>query len=479
MVETGACRTTVRRALTCLEQSGAITCVSHRDIRLSGKIPAAPPGGTAEVKSSVARWQSVADGIAADVTRGVYRRGVMIPPSKTLCHTYKTCNAVMKQALAALAERMVLEKCGRGFRVVAAKTARTRSSILFLSPETGPTLFTLPTLNAPEMWRSIERECEQRNLAIETCPIDRFIRTAHTFRNRAQPILGCVAWTVALRNGDLPGIAEAAGSLSIPLAILDEGGTGLDRLKDRRGNCSWYRMTTSEDPGYRLGMHLIHLGHTRLAYFCRGSKSSGEEPRLTGLKRALAGAGMDTPVAVFRSDRRTTFDEALGASRAFAHWTTEVLDFAGELSSDPEARNDYKIAMRFFWETQHLGIDMTEEFQRAAACPELTAWVCSSDSIALAAQRFCSQNEIDVPGRLSIAGIDNTTEAFGKSITSYDFNTPAVIAELFERLLAPPSRRPIRRPVTVVELPGMVMARSTTGPALSVQPRGVRDNSGS
>jgi DNA-binding LacI/PurR family transcriptional regulator len=68
-----------------------------------------------------------------------------------------------------------------------------------------------------------------------------------------------------------------------------------------------------------------------------------------------------------------------------------------------------------------------------------------------------------VPGRISVTSFDNTVDSFGQGLTSYDFNVPAIVQAMFDHILEP--RRSVPRAEPILEIPGVIMARQSSGPA--------------
>jgi len=62
-----------------------------------------------------------------------------------------------------------------------------------------------------------------------------------------------------------------------------------------------------------------------------------------------------------------------------------------------------------------------------------------------------------------VTALDNTEDSFGQGLTSYDFNVPAIVQTMFDHILEP--RRSIPRAGPILEVPGVVMARQSSGPA--------------
>jgi len=89
-----------------------------------------------------------------------------------------------------------------------------------------------------------------------------------------------------------------------------------------------------------------------------------------------------------------------------------------------------------------------------------TAWVAHNDTIALLALDYLQEHHVQLPQELSLIGFDDTLEGFGRGLSSYSFNVTAIVSAMFEHVLAPRRTGPRSR---VVEIPGMVLERQTSG----------------
>ncbi|MBD3243378.1 MAG: hypothetical protein GF331_22500, partial [Chitinivibrionales bacterium] len=57
---------------------------------------------------------------------------------------------------------------------------------------------------------------------------------------------------------------------------------------------------------------------------------------------------------------------------------------------------------------------------------DITAWVAYNDALALQCCDYLLHAGIGVPHRLSIIGFDDSLDAMGRDLTSYNFNLPAI-----------------------------------------------------
>lgn len=105
---------------------------------------------------------------------------------------------------------------------------------------------------------------------------------------------------------------------------------------------------------------------------------------------------------------------------------------------------------------------ITPLIDKALEISEATAWVAANDGVALECMDLLRKRGVRVPRELSLAGFDNTLEAFFQKVTSLDYNAPALMRSMVEHLLAP--RRAAARPPLPTEVPGVIVERGTTAP---------------
>jgi DNA-binding LacI/PurR family transcriptional regulator len=136
--------------------------------------------------------------------------------------------------------------------------------------------------------------------------------------------------------------------------------------------------------------HLVDLGHTRIGHLAGDRSSIVGESRVAGYCNVLEAAGL-------------TLDESLIAGGAF---------------------------------TREAGRRGIHELMALADTP--TAVFAANDVIAVGAMRACHDLGLDVPGQLSIVGIDNTPEADAMipGLTTLDPSPTRIAERLVELVLA-------------------------------------------
>jgi DNA-binding LacI/PurR family transcriptional regulator len=96
-----------------------------------------------------------------------------------------------------------------------------------------------------------------------------------------------------------------------------------------------------------------------------------------------------------------------------------------------------------------------------------TAWVACNDPTALMCLDFLASQGMAVPGEMSVVGFDDMTMAFVNNLTSYNFNSRAVMHAMVRWIIAPQLVERLGRGGDVVQVAGYVSRRGTTARARS------------
>jgi hypothetical protein len=230
-----------------------------------------------------------------------------------------------------------------------------------------------------------------------------------------------------------------------------------------------YAPSIGPAPGHALMRYLLTLGHHSVAYVDELSENNWSDAHLRGVRKELRLAGAPsavthlaplpthpcpTELGRFCNRAELLTDEVvrhLRQSDDMRGWTAHHLTrIQGTVN---QVRN--RIALR---------AAVSACLDRVLATFEVTCVVGANDRIALACLEGLRERGIDVPGRLSVAGFDNSMESFVSGLTSYDFG----FAELFRRMLffvlQPNNERYYVGKSIVAEHQGTVVPRTTTAP---------------
>jgi DNA-binding LacI/PurR family transcriptional regulator len=217
-----------------------------------------------------------------------------------------------------------------------------------------------------------------------------------------------------------------------------------------------------------MGRYLLQLGHTSLSYVSPYHLGFWSHNRLEGLLDVYARAGYSGNITIVACDELDSQWQLIDPNSAQVssmlppdiRQATLLLDKAKE-SPDPwmqfiarQASTDIDLLQIDVYERQFLD----QQFERAMACRESTAWVCANDHIALCAIDYLRRHGVAVPEDLSVVGFDNTVEAFGAGLTTYDFNIEIAASRMLAFIRSP---RLFASSAGYHEIEGAVISRNT------------------
>jgi DNA-binding LacI/PurR family transcriptional regulator len=106
-----------------------------------------------------------------------------------------------------------------------------------------------------------------------------------------------------------------------------------------------------------------------------------------------------------------------------------------------------------------MAIYLRRLFESVLQKSDATAWVCSSDQVALAALAFLKTKKEAVPSEISVLGFDNGQDAYENQLSTYDFGFTGMAQQAMLMIMDEKSLK--RRPV-ISEAEGFVVERRTT-----------------
>jgi len=416
--------------------------------------------------------------IAADIARGVFATGGVLPGYKELQCRYAANYRTLRKALAVLAEAGTLEAQGSRFAVPAPPRPAGSLSLQVVVPDMRFTV-SLGSSDLQRLWSTLETECTQRSIAIHTYGLfdgGRMSETnvvrklrKRTLRLAQRGLCGSIFVMPRLGSGIAP---SALQTLRVPgsrVVAIDIGGTPSPEPMPRRGpgqdSLRIVAHAGNDEAGRRLAGHLFALGHRHIACFA-GDDSTASLRRLSSVKQTFDRYGGTCSASVFLAEQNAHESTMAPATRAVYTQTRDVLHHMrhdieseyvpGKLSLGKRLQAEVDVAamlnLRVF----------TPAFLRALRDERITAWVGFNDAVALCALEFLRLSEVPDPLRISVAGFDNTPQSMLAGLTSYDFNIARTVRASLDYLIAP--RRPGAVPVVLggEHEPGFVVPRRST-----------------
>jgi DNA-binding LacI/PurR family transcriptional regulator/DNA-binding transcriptional regulator YhcF (GntR family) len=488
----GVSRMTMWKAVRELCRQGTVHALNARGYLPVGRPSPQSPARTAVVPNTPPspaqpRWVQVQDHLLAQIKDGTMQAGSLLPPLKVLRSRLHTSYASLTPALGRLVSQGLLERHGKGWCVHAVAPARGRATLCVIGREPHARALASMTPRAPRLWTALEDECRRLNVRldvrgieqclgpdIDTVPRPDMLLSYH----RKHEVLGYLVLTLGIWPRAFPLLHRALAKLRCPAAFLRE----TDELAagDFTGPArfAFYENAVSTSCGEAVGRYLFGLGHRQLAFFTTVASDQILYRRFEGLSSFYAAAGCPDAVSLRQYAGKPSYEQML-RDQAHSRQSSAMLRFdrklAGmledQLGAVPQTIQGQLLTLRRHLQdisrTSYVFNHASPAFAGTAAQRAITAWVCADDPTALLALDWCRQNGVRVPGAISIVGFDDSEEALGAGLTSYNFNQETTVRAMIAHVMG---RRRAGPPATrdsggLVELPGFVSERTTCGAA--------------
>jgi DNA-binding LacI/PurR family transcriptional regulator len=294
-------------------------------------------------------------------------------------------------------------------------------------------------------------------------------------RFAAEELASVLGFALFTRGLPVETVGEALRTLALynlPVAVLDDTDAVVPRIGDFPSD--WLRVfaiATSSLAGEVVARSLLGLGHRRLAYVGIGRDTAWCRRRHGGVVQVMRAAGVREEVPYLSAGVGPRLPLAGGEGRGAVASMRAALDPSRRAHS-LVARALDQGAMRAVENLLSDAVrheELLEGFGPVARgllqSPRPTAVVCANDSVAWACVEALRSRGVRVPEDLSVAGFDDTFEAFQNGLTSYNFNSQAAAQAMLNHILRPPRGPRRHHAPRVVEIEGFVNLRGTTGPA--------------
>lgn len=464
-VSYGTMASVVRR----YRKAGTVRSAGRRGLFAAGTDDAPP-----DMARETTRWQRTERQLEADILDGVFGPGELLPTYKELHSRYGANYRTLKKALLSLTQQGLVGEEGRRFMVARPSRTPARSTVALVNAVgvSGRGRDFLPPRILAH-YRSLEEECSIAGVGLDVVTSAEAVADPTAISRRlSSGTLGFLVWAAYMNREQVRATLTALPP-GVPVALLDESGAfhGPDFVPLVRGPFRFYTLGTGTQDGTIVGRYLYRLGHRRMAWFSPLQGEQWSMGREAGLRRAMerssegAGAVQGFGFGLTAADQRDWYRGGM---------VRRALNSLETMFDHPRFRRD-PMALRtldFVRDLREGHVDtvgrrLDAEFARALSDASITAWVCVSDGVAIRALSWLQQQGVDVPGRVSVVGFDDSIEAFFEGLTSYNFNVPAVTRAMLNHVLSP------ARPVGLgqgraVSARGYVNVRSSTGPAAAV-----------
>jgi len=200
-----------------------------------------------------------------------------------------------------------------------------------------------------------------------------------------------------------------------------------------RSPAGGHRRLRFHDQGYgkvsgsRLAEHLVSRGHRRLAFLSPWHGSLWSRNRLRGLVEEASRHGVQ--VDNFCLDGVSEWDRLAPAWADGRIWKDFPTETIGGILEGPADRLREEAIRMLAW--NRIRRDLEPLFE-AALCSEATAWVGVNDACALLALEWLrARGE-----HRALAGFDDTAEALRADLTSFRFDSGAMVRSMLGQILS-------------------------------------------
>jgi len=262
-------------------------------------------------------------------------------------------------------------------------------------------------------------------------------------------------------------ITDAGG----PVSVLDESGDPAYRpVASTASSALLVSIANSRESGRRMARFLVGLGHRHIAFISPFHAALWSQNRQTGMDEACAEAGVGARLHPFVYEGPGEAAEyAVAAMRIGAM----VRAMSHAASTGPAGTRFERVRNAVTSLEKRLDELQREAYRdrlaalciQALSCKEITAWVCANDSAAVEALAVLKEHAVKVPGSISVAGFDDSLDAFFTRLTSYNFNTPAAIRTMLDHITNPSQRNHPRKNRQPIDIEGFISRWSTASAA--------------
>jgi DNA-binding LacI/PurR family transcriptional regulator/DNA-binding FadR family transcriptional regulator len=457
-------------------------------------------------------WQRLKTRIGRDILSGTFTDKKLPPISKLAVH-YGVTSPTLHKALSQLVQDGFLQVDGHRFRPAPHHSSQHQPFIVLISQSDHTGKILQADLRTQTIVESIERECPGMGY---NCRIEGFdsrranslleIRAAIKNINTISGFIISIwnPWDDVQWQRWLDLLILLAGR-QVPVIVVDHADNL--RFSDPLLHHSKFRCIriSGEKSGEKVADLLFRRGHRHFAFLTGDAKTEWAIKRYDGIKRYLAQYGdTQTTLQFSAPEISITWNELLFAFLDLDAEDVRAL-FHGQSSKDqirnlialvqhpqfPNLKNQVvdKPALATFkpmihtlrkmMNTPHdpvgfanlqtsilktagncaFGKFMEPVFQSVLKKSSATAWVCDSDTIALAAVSFLKNHGNKIPDDISIIGFDNWREAAENQLSTFDFNMTGIIKK---SLLMIADEKLLKSTPVISEVDGYVVERRTT-----------------
>ena len=436
-----------------------IGSVSQQDLKPAD--PVAEPAGKLPKRA----WHEIRERLLRDILTGSFPQASRLPSVKELLNRYDTSYRTLQHAISELCAEGFIRSSKRGYAVRELKAGGSSVGITVFGWGNEKGELDLGNLGR-EIIRQIESACIQANIHLDLVSMHfdepsnslRFISVYsgkdYVLRESAQTM----GYAILMIRDD-----KRIRNLLMPLALHKKPICVLDFMggwKIREGLNVMAPITilsaaSSIVASNTVARYLSGLGHARIAYLSPFHATSWSRARFDHLQDVFSHAGAEKRLYGYTLDNyfRDFIPQKwrkLMTEPPSGHSYSRFIDMSAQETKMRSA------TLRVIQKRMEPLLD------KALLNKEITAWIGSNDDTALIALDFLKTKSVDVPGKISVVGFDNSYSALSNNLTSYSFNYPSAVYTMISSIVHPRIRSSRKRDI-VTEIEGAMIVRGTAG----------------
>jgi DNA-binding LacI/PurR family transcriptional regulator/DNA-binding FadR family transcriptional regulator len=452
----------MKKAIKVLSRQGVITASPKTGITINF-------GGSGlkmyqKGPSSNSKCKYIVKKIETEILPALSSASFILPSSKELSHRFGVSHPTLQKALSELLRIGRLQRYKKGYALHQNfNTTGKKKIIVIWSEETDAS--TKPSLTRSEFeLQSFEMICAFNNVRLKILKsttdgrIDN--RSLASVTDHPDDILGFMVFTLAKEQYPFFHALQATGK---PVAVLDEGSGEVKLPFLGSGKFRIFQAGMSGQCGSTAAYYLKDHGHKHIAYLSIFHDMPFSQVRLQGIFDVVDQFGEEYSITPFCNATQHSYSVPSEKMK-------EILK---------QEKREYYPSIGYSSNRYLLKKPVDELCEKALRNKRITAWIAANDFLAFNAIDYLGKRGIRVPGDLSIIGFDDTLEAVNYHLTTYNFNSHALMHGMFNFLIDNQRPGAVRKQSEVDAYDGYIVERETVGNLVEIEKKrtGGRDSS--
>jgi len=461
-IQAGVSVVTMHRAVRQLTNEGLLTAAPRRGIQIvtssENLVQENIEDEAEEYGTKKYKWEYLKERLLNDILRGSFGPKRLLPSKKVLCSRYNVSFQTLAKALQKLQDENWISTVQKGY-TFNHSSGSAYGTIVVIAHHYNIDQLSTYVPHMRHFFSTLEQEQKRLHFKLRIFPYGFFFnKTKDEILNRTtiqkiekeNTVVGYLVLSIGLPYEKIQNVVRLLHTTKRPVAIFDNVGFAQNTQHTLSYHTRIFSIgTLDEKPGEEVAHYLLSRGHCNYAYFTSDPEPDWSKIRFSGITRALDSAGTRNSVRRFLYQSQCQTISHI-KDIAMAPALNEVLRLERFY-----LRRHYTAPLQKFLYTRNITTSM---FHDALQDHSITAWILPHDSLVIHAFYFLWQNGIDIPQNIALCSFDNSFEAFGHGITSYDFNANAAVYAILEYLFTPNQKTETR----TINIPGSLIKRETT-----------------